>query len=96
MSDAQPVRTEVDGHVLVITLDRPHVRNAMDRATAEGVEAALDRLDDDPELWVGVITGAGGSFCARHGPQRPGRGASTRSPSAAAPSGCSTSHRPSR
>ena len=64
MSDSEPVRTEVDGHVLVITIDRPHVRNAMNKAAAEAIEAALDRLDDDQDLWVGILTGAGGSFCA--------------------------------
>lgn len=59
-----PVRTEVRGHVLVVTVDRPARRNAIDRATADGLGAALDRLDDDPDLWCGVLTGAGGYFCA--------------------------------
>lgn len=59
-----PVRTEVRGRVLVVTIDRPARRNAIDRATADGLSAALDRLDDDPELWCGVLTGTGGYFCA--------------------------------
>lgn len=59
-----PVRTEVRGRVLVVTIDRPERRNAIDRATADGLSAALDRLDDNPDLWCGVLTGAGGYFCA--------------------------------
>ncbi|HZZ46901.1 MAG TPA: enoyl-CoA hydratase-related protein [Pseudonocardia sp.] len=60
-----PVRVEVvQDRVLVVTIDRPSRRNAIDRATADGLDAALNRLDDDPELWAGVITGAGGFFCA--------------------------------
>ena len=51
------------GEVLVITLNRPHVRNAIDHSVAEGVAEALDALDGDPALKVGVLTGAGGSFC---------------------------------
>lgn len=64
MGDTDPVLTEVDGHVLLITLNRPAARNAMNLASAMAFEAALDRLDDDPELRVGILTGAGNSFCA--------------------------------
>lgn len=60
----QPVRTEVDGRVLVVTIDRPHRRNAIDTAAARGIAAAMDELDDRPELSAGVLTGAGGTFCA--------------------------------
>lgn len=62
--DTGPVRTQVRGRVLVVTIDRPERRNAIDRATADGLDAALNRLEDDPDLWCGVITGAGGYFCA--------------------------------
>lgn len=58
------VTTRRDGPVLVVTLDRPHRRNAMTTAMAEQLEAGLARLDDDPNLRVGVLTGAGGYFCA--------------------------------
>jgi len=58
------VRTEQRGHVFVIVIDRPHARNAIDLDTAEGMAAAIDVLDADPELRVGVLTGAGGTFCA--------------------------------
>ena len=54
---------EVDG-VLVITLNRPEVRNAIDSALSLGVLAALRALDADKDLRVGVLTGAGGTFCA--------------------------------
>jgi enoyl-CoA hydratase len=47
-----------------ITLNRPEVRNAVDRRLAEAMAAALDALDGDAELGVGVITGAGKGFCA--------------------------------
>jgi enoyl-CoA hydratase len=50
--------------VLVVTIDRPEARNALDRAVAEGVAAAVDELDADEELRVGVLTGAGGTFSA--------------------------------
>ena len=57
-----PVLVERRGRVLVITIDRPEARNALDRAVAEGVAAAVDSLCADPELAIGVITGAGGNF----------------------------------
>jgi enoyl-CoA hydratase len=50
--------------VLVVTINRPDARNALDRAVAEGVAAAVDELDATAELRVGVLTGAGGTFSA--------------------------------
>jgi len=58
------VRAERHGSVLVITLNRPGVRNAIDTETAWAVCDALDVLDADPALAVGVLTGAGPTFCA--------------------------------
>ncbi|MFE5489154.1 crotonase/enoyl-CoA hydratase family protein [Streptomyces virginiae] len=58
------VQSERHDGVLVITLNRPQVRNAINRALAEAVDAALLLLEDDPELEVGVLTGAGGHFCS--------------------------------
>jgi enoyl-CoA hydratase len=58
------VLTEKRGNVLLITLNRPEVRNAVNAALAEGVGKALDELDADDELSVGVLTGTGGFFCA--------------------------------
>ncbi|HEX4356911.1 MAG TPA: crotonase/enoyl-CoA hydratase family protein [Pseudonocardia sp.] len=58
------VLVERRGHILVVTINRPAARNAVDRATARQVEAAMDTLDEDAELFLGVITGAGGTFSA--------------------------------
>jgi enoyl-CoA hydratase len=60
----EPVLTERRGNVLLITLNRPEVRNAVNAALAEGVGNALEELDADDGLSVGVLTGAGGFFCA--------------------------------
>ncbi|WP_329204571.1 crotonase/enoyl-CoA hydratase family protein [Streptomyces sp. NBC_00683] len=56
--------TEPRAGVLLITLNRPHVRNAIDRSLADAVDAALTRLETDPALAVGILTGAGGHFCS--------------------------------
>jgi enoyl-CoA hydratase len=58
------VLTERDGAILVITLNRPKARNAVNGALARGMAAALDELDADATLSVGVLTGAGSSFSA--------------------------------
>jgi enoyl-CoA hydratase len=58
------VRSERRDNVLLITIDRPDVRNAVNAAVAEGVAGALDELDADASLSVGVLTGAGGFFSA--------------------------------
>lgn len=81
---AESVLVERDGATMVITLNRPQVRNALDAATAFAVAAALDRLDADAEIAVGILTGAGGTFSSgmdlkafsRTGerPEVPGRG----------------------
>jgi enoyl-CoA hydratase len=58
------VLTAAEGAVLVITLNRPRVHNAIDSALARGLMDALARLEADDGLRVGILTGAGGSFCA--------------------------------
>jgi enoyl-CoA hydratase len=60
----EPVLTERRDGVLLITLNRPEARNAVNLAVAEGVAAALDALDADDDLAVGVLTGAGAGFSA--------------------------------
>jgi enoyl-CoA hydratase len=60
----QAVLTERRGSVLLITLNRPQVRNAVNAALAAGVAGALDELDAEDGLSAGVLTGAGGFFCA--------------------------------
>jgi enoyl-CoA hydratase/carnithine racemase len=62
--EPDPVLYEVVEGVAVITLNRPHVRNAINFATAEALAAAFDRLDADPDASVAVLTGAGDMFCA--------------------------------
>ena len=77
------VRAERDGAVLVVTIDRPRAKNAIDLAAAEGISAAMEQLDTDDSLFVGVLTGAGGvfsagmdlkAFLAGEKPHVPGRG----------------------
>jgi enoyl-CoA hydratase len=58
------VRIETDGPVTVVTIDRPEVRNAVDRATADALSAAFLTFQNDPAQRVAVLTGAGGTFCA--------------------------------
>src|SRR3954453_7031456 len=60
----EPVLTERRDNVLLITLNRPDARNAVNLALAEGVAAALDELDADDGLSVGILTGAGNGFSA--------------------------------
>jgi enoyl-CoA hydratase len=63
-TDEAPVLTERRGNVLLITLNRPDARNAINLAVAEGIAAALEELDGEDSLSVGVLTGAGKGFCA--------------------------------
>lgn len=58
------VLTEVDNGVLIVTINRPDAKNAMTKAAAEGIAAAMDRLDAEDDLRVGILTGAGGTFCS--------------------------------
>jgi len=64
MTEENAVLTERRGRTLLITLNRPDARNAVNAALARGVAAALDELDGDDELSVGVLTGAGKGFSA--------------------------------
>jgi enoyl-CoA hydratase len=61
---ADEVLVERRDGVLLLTINRPEQRNAVDAAVAHGIAAALDELDGDDDLRVGVLTGAGGTFCA--------------------------------
>ena len=54
---------EQDG-ILIVTINRPEAKNAMTKAAAEGIAAAMDRLDSEDALRVAIITGAGGTFCS--------------------------------
>ncbi|MGQ4600621.1 crotonase/enoyl-CoA hydratase family protein [Nocardia sp. R6R-6] len=63
-SESTPVRLSVTDAVATITIDRPHVRNAVDRTTAMAIEQALDEVDSRDDIRVCVVTGAGGIFSA--------------------------------
>ncbi len=58
------VRIEREDGLLVVVLDRPKARNAIDAAMSVAIAAAMDLLDADDDLSVGILTGAGGTFCA--------------------------------
>ncbi|MEU7476735.1 crotonase/enoyl-CoA hydratase family protein [Lentzea sp. NPDC042327] len=55
---------ERSGHVLVVTMNRPEARNALSGPMMAIMREAWDRVDDDPDVRVCVLTGAGGAFCA--------------------------------
>ena len=61
---ADEVLTERRDRVLLITLNRPKARNAVNTALARALTAAIEELDGDDGLTAGVLTGAGGGFCA--------------------------------
>jgi len=61
---ADAVLTERRDGVLVVALNRPDARNAVNAAVAQGIADAMEELEGDGELRVGVLTGAGGTFCA--------------------------------
>jgi enoyl-CoA hydratase len=64
MTDEQAVLRERRERVLLITINRPDQRNAVNAAVARGIADALDELDADGALSVGVLTGAGKGFSA--------------------------------
>ena len=53
------VEYEQHGRVAVLRINRPEARNAVNADVASGMEAGIDRLEDDPDTWVGVVTGEG-------------------------------------
>ena len=55
---------EQRGRVAVLTINRPEARNAVNGEVASGIEAAIDRVEEDPDTWVAVLTGAGPVFSA--------------------------------
>lgn len=63
--EKQAVLVETRGHVMIITLNRPEARNAVNRHTHLGVGMALEQAEADPDIWAVIITGAGDkAFCA--------------------------------
>ena len=72
MSDKAKVQTppdqhllvERDGHVLTVTMNRPERRNALSPSMMDGMSAAWDEANANPDIRVVILTGAGGTFCA--------------------------------
>ncbi|GAB2896832.1 crotonase/enoyl-CoA hydratase family protein [Paralcaligenes sp. KSB-10] len=62
MSDL--VRVEVVDRILIITVNRPEARNAINYETAQELAVAFDRLDQDKDIVLGILTGAGNTFSA--------------------------------
>lgn len=60
----EPLLVEHRDDTLVLTINRPKARNSVDARTAQAIAKALDDFDNDDELTVAVLTGAGGTFCA--------------------------------
>ena len=58
------VLTQAQDGVLIITINRPDAKNAVNQAVAQGIAAAMEQLDNDKSLNAGIITGAGGTFCS--------------------------------
>lgn len=55
---------ETRGHVAVLTINRPEARNAVNDVVASGMEEALDAMEADDQIWVGILAGAGPVFSA--------------------------------
>ena len=65
MSDNEAVLVERIGHVMVATINRPEARNAVNQDVASGLGHALDDAENDDQIWVFIVTGAGDrAFCA--------------------------------
>src|SRR5258708_20835534 len=58
------VNFETEGPLAIVTLNRPDVRNAIDRPTAEALAEAFRRFEREDGLAVAILTGAGNCFCA--------------------------------
>lgn len=64
MPNEQSIILERRDRTLLITINRPSARNAIDREVSYGLAEAMDQLDSDPSLSIAILTGAGGNFCA--------------------------------
>src|SRR5260370_40578638 len=63
-AETKTVLVERDGDVLIVTINRPKTRNAVDNATAQALAAVFQDFEGDAELNVAVLAGAKGTFCA--------------------------------
>jgi enoyl-CoA hydratase len=64
MAMSEEVLVSVAGGIIEVTINRPQARNAMTKAAAEAIAAAMDRLDAEADLRCAILTGAGGTFCS--------------------------------
>jgi enoyl-CoA hydratase len=60
----QPIKTERQGPILIITINRPEAKNAFDAAAAQAMNRAVDELEADDSLFLGIVTGTAGTFSA--------------------------------
>ncbi len=74
----ETVLTQRQDSIFIVTINRPHLRNAVDRATAQALADAFRSFDEDPSLAVLILTGAGGCFCAGADLKALGRGEGNR------------------
>ena len=58
-SDYEFLKTEVDGHILTVTINRPEVYNALHPPSHAEFDEVWNEFDNDPNLWVGIVTGEG-------------------------------------
>lgn len=58
------VELELDGHIAIITINRPEARNAVNGEVAQAIEDHIDTIEDNANIWVGIIAGAPPVFCA--------------------------------
>lgn len=58
----EPTLVAVQDGIMIITINRPEAKNAIDKATAVGISEALDELDSNPDIQLAILTGAGGGF----------------------------------
>src|SRR5271163_3514802 len=61
---SQRILTERRGPILIVTINRPEAKNAFDSESSQAMSEAMDLLDNEDGLFVGIITGAGGNFSA--------------------------------
>ena len=65
MANPHPVVVEKTGRIAVVTINRPEARNAVNGAVACALEAAVDEVERDPDIWAAILKGAGDAvFCA--------------------------------
>jgi len=58
------VEFRIEGHIAVMTINRPEARNALNGAVADGLGAGFSEIERNPEIRCGILTGAGGTFCS--------------------------------